>query len=279
VYTPGPESPVFLSDGRPVYIGRKGRDFYVVCGDKKTGPYELADSLFIVDNGRKFCYHAVKDKKHFAVLDGKEQPLPEAPVEERDFVFSQDAKRYAYVTCTAKEGWRQLLQVVVDGKVCKEIYYRVSTMSFSPDSKHFAYSAKVASGRDKVVLDGKDTGADYMVIWRTTLTADNVLVYFAANDQPGEKTQYIVAGTDKHETARALQKLYLSPDRKKWIALAYGREAKPGEVAKSYVMAGGKEYGPFDVVDNKPLFSSDGTKAAVGVIKDREIWWKVFDLK
>jgi hypothetical protein len=83
---------------------------------------------------------------------------------------------------------------------------------------------------------------------------------------------FVVVGDQKGPAFEAIGSLVFSPDG---TNVAY--PAKQG--GKWFIVVGDKK-GPAcdDVAD--PVFSSDGSKMAYGArLQDRELWWKVMDIR
>lgn len=174
---------------------KKGELFYVVDGEEQRS-YEtlVAGTLIFSPDSKRVAYVAVKNRKFVVVIDGIEGKEYD---EIRLVQFSPDSKRLAYLArrgdrtyCVVdnSEGvgyltvanllfspdGRQLAYVgsrekdtfVILNNVEGKAYQGVvpDTMSFSPDSKHLAYEAKVADGGGKnvqtfIVVDKVETPA------------------------------------------------------------------------------------------------------------------------
>ena len=107
-------------------------------------------SFKVSPDGRRVAYGVRSGGKQRIVVDGKEEKLYDAVVE-NTLVFSPDSKRVAYGVRTGNQ-WC----MVVDGK--EEKHYDalgVGTLVFSPDGKRVAYGVRTGS-KECVVVDGKE---------------------------------------------------------------------------------------------------------------------------
>lgn len=138
-------------------------------------------------------------------------------------VISPDLKRAGYVSFFSNV---DSCCVVVDGKRQKK-YSGIRGLTFSPDSKHFAYVAEKGEGK-VVVVDSTEMGIAFDRIWIRGFTFDNRVVY--SGSQNGKEC--IVVDDEKGKLYDAVAPVFFSPDRKNF---AYGAEGKnPGVNRSAY---------------------------------------------
>ena len=90
-----------------------------------------------------------------AVVDGK---AGDGYIRIEDLQFSPDGKRFAYLATTGTNRQNQRTFVVLDGKRIGLEYNAITTLRFSPDSKHVAAFAQSDAGAF-VLLDGNESDA------------------------------------------------------------------------------------------------------------------------
>jgi WD40-like Beta Propeller Repeat len=176
----------------------------VVLDSSMNGPYASVDNFTFSPDGQHFVYTAVNnqpsyfafvldgqehktanfpdnfvfsnDGKHFAYLvDGysSDYSLPDTThtstivIDSQQFltsdfpsqvVFSPDGNQWAYSI------WSATSSLIVNGETQNVGQGTFGDITFSPDSKHLAYSLSAVGGTDKIFLDGK-------VIWSASSTA------------------------------------------------------------------------------------------------------------
>ena len=120
--------------------------WYVAIDGKKGQLYSSGDYRFIFSpDSKNFAYRAKKGKKQAVVLNGEEIALHDG-IGENSLTFSPDGQRFAYA---AREGPEWFW--VVDGKEHPKYDGLASSISFSPDSKHYAFTAMI---RDDGIIKG-----------------------------------------------------------------------------------------------------------------------------
>jgi hypothetical protein len=115
--------------------------------DKGRGESLVEKSVLYSPDSKTLAYGAVRNGKHFVVIDGKEEK-PHDKISEK-ICFSPDSKRYGYATID-----NGIWSMILDGKKDKE-YQGIGWHLFSPDSKSFAYHAFDNSG-GLVIFNGKE---------------------------------------------------------------------------------------------------------------------------
>jgi hypothetical protein len=163
------DSLVFSPDSKHLaYAAKRGANWFVVADGSERGRYErVADVVFSPDSAR-LAYAATVGASEFAVVDGKPGPAYHMVT---GLLFSPDSKRLAY---RAERGiqWMVVLDGA-EGRLYDELWTSAmymdgsggsvsassgSSPTFSPDSRHLAYTGK-RSEQWFVVLDGTESEA------------------------------------------------------------------------------------------------------------------------
>jgi len=285
------------------FIATKDTNSFLVVDGKKGEPFERISSFLFSANGKAFAYVAFegdpsqRDSKRWVVLgDRKSDDYM------NELALSPDGRTMAYLASKDRNNYL----VVGDQKIEARARWPV----FSPDGKSFAYMAG-KSGKQFVVVAGKK-GDDFDSIQSPPIfTANGTVAYRARQSgamfvvlggQRGDTYEYvhlpspapegnvayaawkggqrfIVVGDRKWPSPAVLLKAFpgpivFSPDGK---VFAYA--AAEGEIGKQFVVVGENKVEEFDRVLTTPQFSADGRKLCFGVLKGRELWWKVVDVK
>jgi WD40 repeat protein len=110
--------------------------------------------LELSPDGKRVAYAAYKGGHAFTVLDGK--PGPKYDEIDEILTFSRDGRRFAYGATNYDADSNAHSFVVVDGKPGQKFQDVVSiSVMFSPDSKHYSYTAEAGDEKYCVVVDGK----------------------------------------------------------------------------------------------------------------------------
>jgi Tol biopolymer transport system component len=180
---------IFSPDSKHLaYVAKLGDKWVVVIDAKENTQYDGLDPLIFSPDSKHLAYRAQKGKEMLVVLDGEEGKLYNTV---SNPIFSPDSKHWAYL---AQEGNKFLMVVdrkegkkyakisfsprslfspdservvygvqtdngqfvvLFDETESEKHYDRVDDFIFSPDSKHFAYTA-VMGNKWFVVVDGKE---------------------------------------------------------------------------------------------------------------------------
>jgi hypothetical protein len=98
---------------------------------------------------------------NFVVVDGQEMEGQNAI---KNFVFTKEGGRFAYEAYSAQTGFH----VVVDGK-SSPIFHEIiaNTLAFSPDGKHYTYSACTNFSACQMIVDGESKGIPSLIPFTT----------------------------------------------------------------------------------------------------------------
>ncbi|MFC1521198.1 AAA family ATPase [Elusimicrobiota bacterium] len=197
----------FSSDFKHVtYRGYRGpsgrRKVHIVIDDVASPAYTDVWEAHFSPQGKHSVYVAEKGKNNFIVVD--EEPGPGLDGEALSLLFSPDGNRLAYTLRSyamqgnALNGGKVAKdQAVVDGEpglLVDSVWHKL----FSPDSKHFAYIAKL-NGMWYVFYDGI-MGPEFEKIDDMRFTSDNELA--VKGEYAGKKGIWILEPTsEKVESA------------------------------------------------------------------------------
>ena len=237
-------------------VAENGTYFFVVDGQEEK-KYDEASGFTFSPDSEHYAYAARKNKEGYIIFDGMEQKKynwVESPT------FSPDSERFAYVAIDTGEGfgfYNQFIAhaaiegryfVISDGKEQKK-YERIFNLTFSPDSKHFAYTAKQGENW-LVVFDGTEQ-KKYNDIGELTFSPDGK--HFAYTAKQGGSWFVVFDGVEQKKYDGRTQSLTFSFDGKHF---AYDVEEK-----KEFIVLDGKEQKKYDLVYSS-TFSPDGKRFA-----------------
>lgn len=152
------ELPVFsLENNRVVFILNKNSKKAILLNGEESKSYDAIQNPIFSSDGDHLAYIGIDAGKQFIVLDGKEGKKYDKVF---NIVFSLNGERIAY---GAKESDKFF--VVLDGKEeekyngntpsnphIRETYSSVGQLTFSPDSKKFAYRVNVNYHGDNFIV-------------------------------------------------------------------------------------------------------------------------------
>jgi Tol biopolymer transport system component len=233
----------------------KSKGKWLIALDGKPGPeYEDVGSPALSPSGERLAYAAKRAKKWVMVVDGKEQGLEFENMGTPH--FSPDGQRLTY------RGWRRAgWSVVLDGQEGPP-FYALGYASFSPDSKHFAYTTSGLVAGGVVVVDGKEmprgsggeAGAPIF-----SPDSQHLAYRLPLSVKPGFmiKTRWVVMLDGKQSPLfEDVAIIHFSPDSKH---IAYA--AKRGK--DDWCVMLDEQPGPkFEAIVDGPVFSPDGKHIA-----------------
>jgi len=260
-----PGFPVFSANNRHAYIAYPSKEEAICAVDWQPGPgFENIDHFVFSHDGKHYAYRAQKNGKQCMVLDGVPGPFFTGIPIKNNMKFSPDANRFAYSALTDKG-----CVLVLDGKVLPNPYNFIQDVTFSPDSSHVAFKARIehAAGGDKwqVIRDG-NPGPVYNQVFDLAYSYDSK--HFAYPAVKGKKMVLMVDGEELPE-----QNMYGYP--------VYSLNSK--SFAYTFMNNGiyrlninGKDdSAAFDVIF-KFFYSLDSSRYAYIAAKDKQ-WYMVCD--
>jgi hypothetical protein len=273
------DSPMLSKSGNHVgYPVLKADAAFMVMDGRKDGPFTLIWPPVWSEDESRFGYFAQYQGKQRAVIDhqidDRFEVLGWTPV------FSRDGKRVGFVGIDHDKQFP-----VIDGTRGPS-YGEVGQITFSPGGEHVAYvacdSAKPQHERGYlknafVVLDGRRQN-NYDAIEYLTFSGDGR--HFAFSARSGDRHLVIVDSIelmylirDDEEGLRASAfGLTFSPDHRHlcWYTYSGNREAA--------VVLDGKIVDRSVSLCEEPRFDKDSKHIGFGVVKGRELWWKVVEV-
>lgn len=236
-------------------VGKSKDETIVVLNQKVVGTYESVTNRWLrFHQDGKLTFAAIRpDKTQVVFVGDKEIKLPSYIKSYRgvqnNFVLSPDGRRIAYVNDED--------QVVVDGVAGRAGYKLISSLRFTPDSKHVWYTGHKGEGVE-LVLDDEIQGE----FPRAMLSFENGLVFSTASNGRGGKQ--VVAFNGVVGPAFDITFNHLSRN---------GRVAYVGhdKATGNCVMLDGKRGPNFKKIE-KMIYSEDGKRIVyVGKRKDERV--------
>ena len=255
--------PVFSPQGELAYIDgvpNNRRCRLIREQDQEAAVWQAIDSPRFSPNGKDFAYLAQQDDEWFIVRNGDRVAGSTA-----DF-FSQGSLKFSpdgsQLAC---DGYRKKGRgfVVFDDNV-SEPFDQVWHMAFSPNGKHFAFSA----ARDRkwlFVVDGIEMPARNAVSWIVFSPDSRVMAY---KEIPGKRRAIAMCPGVEEKEYPAIDELAFSWDSKR---LAYAAIDNTGY----RVVSNGQEGPVFDYIGNIS-FSADSKHIAY-IAKQKEKLMMVCD--
>jgi len=182
-----PESLVVSPDGRHIaYTVRESGKKVVIVDGKPQKPYDqiryygepLGGDIFSSD-GKRIYYYGREDNRWYIVIDGKEEhshrPSPDH-FEWNGMVFSPDSTRAAFVAVDD----HKKQYIVLDGIPLSK-HDKIACLTFSPDGKQFAYSAR--DGEKEFIIVNHIKKKEYGVVGCPQFSPDSRRVVSIATTQ------------------------------------------------------------------------------------------------
>jgi hypothetical protein len=154
---------IFSPDGRRfAYTSQVAGGFAAVV-DGKVGRAYDGIGVFQFSPDSKHYFYVGNRKLAFLVYDGEEMPGEDSNGVS-NFVFSQTGDRFAYLAKSAQAG----LRMIVDGKASPPFYGLLpNSVTFSEDSKHYAYAVQSKVSAWQLIRDGVATNVPSLVNFTT----------------------------------------------------------------------------------------------------------------
>jgi len=196
----------------------------------------LGDNPVFSRNGKRVGFVGVEEGRKFAVIDGERGPTFG---EVEQITFSPGGDHVAYVACDSETPVRES-GYLKNGFVVLDgrrlkTYDAIEYLTFSPDGCHIAFSARIGS--------------------RHLVVADEVELEYLDRVEEGLRASAFG--------------LTFSPDGMHLSWYTYTGEHEVG------VVVDGRVVDRSSSLSEKPRFDGDSRHVAFGVIKGRELWWRV----
>lgn len=226
------------------------KTFVVVNGEEMKNYTNIFGISFSPDNKLIFNAASVGKVGSFLVIDGVER--------EPDYgstpVFSPDGKQMAYKALTGVDKDKKTFIVINNKK--SELYKEAYIIGFSPDSKHFAYSAFKDDGSYIVVLDDREIEGAYFPYFESNgyaFSPDSNHFAFVSAKEGGFFIN--VGGKQQGSYLSYPTNLIFSQDSK---TLSYIIPPQPGKPMTNgyFVVVGINEGEKYDLIQNL-TFSND----------------------
>jgi uncharacterized repeat protein (TIGR03803 family) len=258
---------IFSDDGTHVaYFAQKldrqangGYPWVAVIDGKESPEYLKINRLILSPDGAHCCYTAMaangRQSSTYAIVDGQKSP-DYADVESA--LYSPDGKHLAYIaTTTGATGGKFV--VVRDGKE-EDAWETIdnSSLKFSPDSQHFAYTVRQGS-YGYAIIDGQKSPG-YGAIEQRSLTWSPELGRFRYKIRGSTDVYSVAIGTEPLPKDAIPTQSIITPDGKHRVTVV---PVKPESGQQGYnVMLDGKAVGESYSTVNQLQISNDGVHTA-----------------
>lgn len=159
------------------------------------GPrYDLIERVTVSDDGKSVCYCALKGKQRLVVLDGREEALPKGTLPELP-VIRPDNKGAGLLLAFDKR--MSLHQAFVAQREQGKKYDEAANLTYSRDSRHYAYAAREGE-RWFLVVDGHE-GPRYDRVVTPSFSPDGARVVYRARQ---EGKRFVVVADASGKTVR-----------------------------------------------------------------------------
>jgi Tol biopolymer transport system component len=147
----GARRSVFSPDSQHyAYTAWRGDKWFVVVDGVESKEYNgIGDSLIFSPDSKRLAYAVRSGRQACVVINGREGPGYQGVLSP---IFSPDSKRVAYIAYDYNSSH---MTIVADGLPpigFDDIFQ--GSLTFSPDSKHFAFCAEISDGHLTIVIDG-----------------------------------------------------------------------------------------------------------------------------
>lgn len=242
---------IFSPDAKRVsFLGRRGREFFVLVDGKPFGPYQFVgrSQEFFSPDSQRWTFAARLEGKWHVIDTGKPGPAFD---EIRGIFFSKNSKRLSYIGRRG-DHWHVVVDRDVGLPVEAIVYGRTL---FSPDSKQVAYVMATGS-KVFVVLNGEPS-AGYDHVSRFLFSPDSERFAFAATRG---KHAFVVIDGKEQASFDGVDLIAFSSDGKH-VAYRARRDGKPVVVADGEIVGEG-----FEAIEN-PIYNETGERLAFVAIK------------
>ncbi len=171
----------FTPDSQKIaYISRQANGLSVFINEQQDkNNYDQLGSLQFFSDGKHYAYVGTRDKKKFIILDGQEYEYENVGF---DMTLSPDGTKIAFKGAKRiinEETFIPLKEFIIFNEQKGQEYDAVSNLVFSPDSKHFIYSAKDGK-KNTIIFDNQNTETCYSLIDNIHFSEDgSKLIYNA----------------------------------------------------------------------------------------------------
>ena len=204
------------------------REFYVLYGDEKLGPYDDIHTLFFIKNASTFAYKAKVEDKWYMFIGKKKVSGPFLRI---DFITtSKNCNRFSYTGWGIDGRYIYTEEGLVGGP-----YWATYKPVFSADGSSFAYVVAIKDDLEYIMHDG-ETIAPFKHVSKIDFVTDDQIFAYSATVR---NESYIVVGKEKIGPFDNASDFAFSSDGKR---LAYS--ANKGY--KTYIFCDKLKVGPFD---------------------------------
>jgi len=254
-FTPDSKHVLYVTN-REMVTQRQGRSQWmeapggIVWDYQPKRTYGMMRTIRVGGDSKTVAFTAINNGRPIVVVGdrtiGTYSKLPGFPFSPPP-VLSPNGKRHAFVASRG-QGWF----TVVDGRESSRTFREVAGLTFSPDSKHYAFIAESA-GQGRFYVDGEPIGpAAKRMIGRPEYSPDSQRTAIGVSLQNGAAVMIDGKLQPKGDMISSAQ---FSPDSRSWV---YGVKRD----GKHFLVCNGDSSAPIDDYVVKFVFSPDCSKLA-----------------
>jgi hypothetical protein len=264
--------PVISPDGKSYAytVTNSGKSFIVING-KESGPYENPSIPSICNNGKAFAFSFKHNGKYFVSLNGAEK----GPYDIAGRVYLSNRGEHT--------GYKIIKHgkffTIVDGKDYGPYDTDSNNISdpvrFSADETSWAFR-RYSGGKGYMVINGAVKGPYENLTEILFAPVISQYIYYYSNDPVKKDSYYIVSGTKYDDPREYGPYEFIKPEQGEYIPGSSAWKTFAVKKEKKYILANGRETGPYDFNNIRALVMHGGIIGFTGQ-RDSGSWIVIGD--